>query len=128
MYGAAGSTASTALGIVENNSVSVENNVIEGNFRTSRQTNHRPGQQKITGSVTMEREISNAGYAAFKAAVKNGTFVAMKFIPVTSNASDVIDGDFMISNMKHEEPIDGWQKTSFDYAANHDTSRTVTIT
>lgn len=126
-YGTAGSAASTALGIVENNDTTVESNVIEGNFRTSRTTNHRAGQQKITGTVTMEREIANTGYQAFKAAAKNGGLLALKLIPVTGDATDVIDGDFLISNMKHAEPIDGWQKTTFDYAANID-ARAVTIT
>lgn len=126
-YGTAGSTASSLLGIVENNTTKVENNMAEGNFRASRQTNHRAGQQKISGNVTVERDPANAGYAALKAAAKNGTPVALKFIPVNGNSSDVIDGDFIISNFTNEEPIDGWQKTTFDYALNID-SRAGSIT
>lgn len=126
-YGTAGSSASTLLGIVENNTTKVENNAVEGNFRSSRQTNHRAGQQKITGTVVVEREVANAGYTALKNAADNGTTVALKFIPVNGNSSDVIDGDFMVSNFTNEEPIDGWQKTTFDYALNID-SRAGSIT
>lgn len=120
-YGAAGSTAATAFGLVQTNQFEFSANEVTGNFRDSLWTNTRPGQRQNSGSFTCRRKTSDATYTALKNACQQGTVVALKMISFSGDATaECVDADYMIKKVSFSEEMDSFQTMTVEYALNID--------
>jgi hypothetical protein len=128
-YGAAGTTAATAFGLVKTANWGIERNAVEGNYRDSIYTNTRSGQAKLPTGFTCRRKTADTTYQALKAAVKAAVnnVVALKFISVSGGTDEVIDADFAILKFNADENMDEFQEIKVECALNTDT-RAPTIT
>lgn len=123
-YGAAGSTAATAFGLVKTVSHGIERSAVEGNYRDSKFTNTRSGQAKYHVTITGRRKPSDTTYAAFKDAAiatdGTGNVVALKIIPVSGATEDTIDADFTILKFDTPENLGEFQEFTVEAALNID--------